>query len=275
MKKNFVVLSLVVGSAFAASPAIGIAVSHGKLEVNNTMVDGNANLAAGTSVKTSAFPSMLQLMGGSNVALDRESQAKVFADRVVLERGVGQLAGKNSYAVEAMGFRVTGDAAQARVEMKKDHVLVAALSGVVKVTDVNGMPVANLTAGRALGLQPSGVAASSTMTGRLARENGHYVLPDEVSGLKVELNGNGLDREIGRRIQVTGAPKASADRSTQVIEVARLNRLADEPAPMPAPSPAPQAAGAAGLSATAKVWIVVGVLAAVGVTAGTLAAQSN
>jgi hypothetical protein len=137
------------------------------------------------------------------------------------------------------------------------------------------MPVANLTAGRALGLQPSGVAASSTMTGRLARENGHYVLPDEVSGLKVELNGNGLDREIGRRIQVTGAPKASADRSTQVIEVARLNRLADEPAPMPAPSPAPQAAGAAGLSATAKVWIVVGVLAAVGVTAGTLAAQSN
>ncbi|MCX6595113.1 MAG: hypothetical protein NTV70_01950 [Acidobacteria bacterium] len=274
MNKSLVVLSMVMGSAFAASPAIGVAVTHGRLEVNNTTVDGNANLAAGASVKTSAFPSMLQLSGGSNVALDRESQAKVFADRVVLERGVSQLAGKNAYAVEAMGFRVTGDAAQARVEMKKDYVLVAALSGVVKVTDASGMPVANLTAGRALGLQPTGAAASSTMTGRLARENGHYVLPDEVSGLKVELNGNGLDREIGRRIQVTGAPKASADRSTQVIEVARLNRLTDEPAPMPAPSPAPQAP-VAGLSSLAKIWIVVGVLGAVGVTAGTLASQSN
>ena len=275
MKRTLLVLSTVFGSIFAASPSIGIAVSHGKLEVNSAVVDGNANLAAGTSVKTSSFPSMLQMTNGSNVALDRESQAKVFADRVVLERGVSQLAGKSAYAVEAMGFRVTGDAAQARVEMKKDHVLVAALSGVVKVTDASGMPVANLTAGRALGLQPTNAAPLSTMTGRLSRENGQFVLPDEVSGLKVELNGPGLDREIGRRIQVSGAPKMSSDRSTQVIQVARLNRLADEPAPMPTPSPAPQAAGVGGLSSMAKIFIVVGVLGAVGVTAGTLASQSN
>ena len=278
MKKILVVFCTALGTAFAASPVIGVAVSQGRLEVNKTVVDGNANLSAGTSVKTLASTSMLHLTNGSNVALDRESEARIFADHVVLERGTGQLAGKNAYAVEAMGYRVTGDGAQARVDMKKDHFVVAALSGTVRVTDANGVPVANVAPGRVLGFQAAGGQAQSTMTGRLARENGRYVLPDETSGLKVELTGNGLDREIGRRIQVSGAPKASADRSTQVIEVARLNRLTDEPVPAPVPAPTPSPAPAQGwaaLSAGTKVLIVGAIVTAIAVPTAIVVNQSN
>ncbi|MCX6590482.1 MAG: hypothetical protein NTZ56_03065 [Acidobacteria bacterium] len=275
MKKIFVVFCTALGTAFAAGPVIGVAVSQGRLEVNKTVVDGNANLSAGTSVKTSASTSMLHLTNGSNVALDRESEAKIFADHVVLERGAGQLAGKNAYAVEAMGFRVTGDGAQARVDMKKDYIIVAALSGTVRVTDGNGIPVANVTPGRALGLQPTSGSATSTMTGRLGQENGRFVLPDETSGLKVELTGKGLDREIGRRIEVSGAPKASADRSTQVIEVARLNRLTDEPVPGPAPSPAPAAGSWAALGVFTKTMVFVGIATAIAIPTAVIISQSN
>lgn len=275
--KNVMVLvvffALGAASLFAAGPVIGLAVSQGKLTVNSAAVEGNANLTSGSVVTTSADATRLQFTSGATVVLDRESTATVFADRAVLNSGTGQLGGRKAYTLEAMGFRIAADGAQARVDVKKDHVIVAALSGAVKITDAAGVPVANIAAGRALGLQPSAGAPVSTMTGRVASENGKFVLADEVSGLKVELKGQDVAKELGKRVQVTGAPKPAADKSTQIIEVARLNRVGEEPVPTPVPTPTPQAG--AGMSNTAKVWIVVGVLGAVGITAGTLAATSR
>jgi len=269
-----VVLALGAASLFAAGPVIGLAVSQGKLTVNSAAVEGNANLTSGSVVATAADSTRLRLASGATLVLDRQSNATVFADRAVLNSGTGQLGGRNAYTLEAMGFRIASNAGQARVDVKKDHVIVAALSGAVKVTDAAGVPVANIAAGRALGLQPTNGAPVSTMTGRVTRDNGKFTLSDEVTGLKVELKGENVAEQLGQRVQVTGAPKPAADKSTQIIEVARLNRVGEEPAPTPVPTPTPQA-GAGGMSNAAKVWIVVGVLGAVGITAGTLAAQSR
>lgn len=274
-------LSLIVSSGlsvFAATPVIGMAVSEGQLSVNNAVVDGNANLVDGAVVKTAAMPSRLQMKNGTQVLLDRNTQAKVFGDRVVLERGTSQISGRSSYDMEALGFRVApASYGQARVEMQSNRVVVAALNGPVRVSDKSGMVLASLSSGRALSFEPSAASGTSSMTGRLRQENGKFILPDEVSGLKVELNGNGLDREVGRRIQVSGAARSSTDRTTQVVEVARLNRLDGDasaaPTPSPSsPSPAPQGDG---MSNGAKVAIVVGVVAAVGIAAGVLATQSR
>ncbi len=285
MNRRILVTSLAITlsglSVFAAAPVIGMAVSEGKLSVNDSFVDGNATLVSGTVLKTSDSPSRLQMKNGAQVVLDRNTQAKVFGDRLVLEQGVSQISGKSSYDLEALGFHVAPSAmGQARVEMQKNRVIVAALNGPVHVSDNNGMVLASLSTGRTLSFEPAVASGMSSMSGRLSQENGKFVLPDDVSGLKVELNGQGLDREVGRRIQVTGTARSSADRKSQVIEVARLNRLSDDaspepaPSPSPAPSPVPQG-GVGGLSNGAKIVIVVGVVAAVGVAAGVLATQSR
>lgn len=270
-------------SAFAASPVIGMAVSEGQLSVNNSLIDGNANLMNGSVVRTADSPSRLHMKNGAQILLDRNTQAKVLGDRIVLERGVTQISSRNntSYDLEALGFRVaTATTGQARVEMQNDRVVVAALNGPVQVSGQDGIVLASVSAGRTLSFEPAAASGKSEMTGRIQKQGEKFILPDEVSGLKVELNGKGLDREVGQRVRVEGTALSSDDKQSQVIQVARVNRLAafpePTPGPSPTPSPVPQAGGSAGgLSNGAKVAIVLGVVGAVGITAGVLATQSR
>ena len=274
---------LITVPVMGATGIVGVVVSQGQLQVNNAPVDGNANLTSGAVVRTAMAPSRVHLANGSNLTLDRNSQAKILEDRVVLERGSSQFASKNSYGLEAMGFRVSPDAfTQVRVQAEGDRMVVSALNGGVRVTDSRGLPIARLTAGRSLSFQPSTATSSvSTMTGRVTKENGKFVLPDDVSGLKVELSGQNLDSEVGQRVQVTGNASPSTDRSTQVIKVAKLNRVAGDeaspsPAPTPNPTPTPSPKPAAAQSGGAAVAVImIAATAGMGIAAGVLATQSN
>ena len=110
------------------------------------------------------------------------------------------------------------------------------------------------------------------MTGKVAKENGKFLLADEVSGLKVELNGDGLAREVGSRVNVSGTATASADRSTQVIQVAKLHRLeGDEPTPSPGPTPSPNPKPAAAQSGGAAIWVMLLAIGGVGGAAAAIA----
>lgn len=270
---SFFLLIFAAMSALTAAngPVIGVAISDGPISVNNSSVSGNANLAAGTVLRTDRAPSRLQLYKGPKAIVGEHSQVKVFDDRLVLDQGATQIAGAPGYSLEALGIHVApSSSAQAVVKIEKSKVLVSALNGPVRVSNSTGIPLASLVSGRSLSFQPvSQNDSTSSMRGMLTRENGRFILPDETSGLRVELSGAGLDREVGHRVSVTGTARSSADRSTQVVEVARLNRVAGdaaspEPAPSPSPSPAPKPQGGGGTSA----GVIIGTIAVIGTVAG-------
>ena len=275
MQNLFLAAVLTAGllSAETGETSVGVLIAPGPVFVNGSLVDGNATLTSGAVIKTQAVPTRVQLKGG-NAVLDRGSVAKFTPGAVVLEQGVGQISGSS---MEAMGFKVsTAAGAQARVEMLQGKILVAALNGPAQVFNQHGTAVASLAAGRALTLQPAvGAATDSVMTGRLGRENGRFVLPDERTGLKVQVSGEGLDREVGQRVRVAGRATSSTDGSSQVIQMAKLTRLAEteetaspDPTPTPTPNPTPQGGG--GMSAGAIVAVVAIAGAAIGI--GTWAA---
>ncbi len=262
-------LSFVAGAnLFAGGSVIGVAVSDTSLVVNKTSVSGNANLSEGTSIQTGGSTGRLRMMDGSYVLLSRESEGKVFENRLVLERGASQVTSRSGYSVEALGVRIAPQvAARADVRLESGRVVVSAVNGPVKVWNSAGVPVASMTPGRTLSFQPTASgSASSLMRGTVTREGGRFVLPDEASGLKVELRGTGLDRELGKRVQVSGVAVPSSDKATQVVNVAKLTRLEEEPMPGGAPNPAPNPVPAA--AAAASAGVVIGIIVVAAFTAG-------
>jgi hypothetical protein len=99
----------------------------------------------------------------------------------------------------------------------------------------------------------------------------HYLLTDETTNVIAELNGPGLDREKGNRVEVTGGMDATAtpiSDASQFIRVTGVKRLSKG---CPTASGAAAAAGSGGstgktshggLSTTTVVAIIGGVAAA-------------
>ena len=110
--------------------------------------------------------------------LASESRGRVFQDRLVLERGAGQLQGTGS-RIEARTLRIVADdaATSARVVLSGAmRVHVATLRGRVRVTNAQGLLVANMEQGAALEFEPQGGAAETTskLTGVLRKRSGKY-----------------------------------------------------------------------------------------------------
>lgn len=148
---------------YAAGPVVGVAVSQGRMEVDRAVVDGNAGLTSGASIRTDAVPTRIQLINGSRATLGVESEARVYADRLVLERGGGLLA---TGRMDAKGFQIVpvGDS-KARVDMIKGNVVqVAALNGPVNVTDAAGVLIAQVTPEAPLTFEPEEKKADTAKT---------------------------------------------------------------------------------------------------------------
>lgn len=264
----FVALALAGSPALApaAAPAIGMVSARGSFLVDDARVSGNATLFEGTVVETDRVPSELQWLDGPRTILDADSRGRVYRDRLVLERGQGQVFGAGAFRIEAASLRVSAvqPGAAALVALNAPHRLqVSALRGSVRVTNSEGILLANIAPGRALELeaQAAGAAAPSRLTGTLLKRNDHFLLTDEVIGVTFELRGDNLDSAIGRRVELTGTLDPSAQPvagAAQTLRVAALKVLA------------PGVAGAGvrtGMSGATKA-IVAGVVAA-GATAGT------
>lgn len=228
--KQFI-LSAVLSMAFlltaqAGNNVIGMAVSNGQIHVDRSPVTGNANLIEGSSVRTSADPSRIQLSNGSRATLAANSEAQVFADHIVLQKG-SSLVASPSYSLQTNGLVVTG--AQAQVALKGGVVNVTAGNGTVKIRSMEGVMLASVRPGTALEVTPgSGSNSTSTMTGTLRQESGKFLLKDQITNLDVELRGINLKNEIGHAIEVTGKASPTPNRDSQILEVASLNRL-EEP----------------------------------------------
>jgi len=250
------------------NPAIGLAIARGSFRVDSSEVWSNATLLDGMTIETARVGSDLRLNAGVRLNLAAESRGEVHRDRMVLERGVGELKNTTSYWIDARGLRVYSAAprASARVGFDKDNrVLVAALNGPVRVMTSKGLLVANVVAGKTLVFDPqqAGAAAPTKVTGCLEKKGGRYLVTDETTNVTMELIGEGLEKQVGRRIEVTGVidptakPAAPASSLVKITEVKAL--------PGACGRPAAGAGGWAALSTGAKAAIIGGIGVGTGV----------
>lgn len=232
-------------TAQAAGPAIGVVVTKESFRIDNSTVWGNGTLLEGTTIETRATASDLQLNCGARVALAADSRGTVYRDRVVLERGEGQLTQSADYRVEARTLRILPVApeATARVALSDpNHVQVAALTGALRVTNDAGLVVANIASGTALEFEPqaAGATAPSQMTGILERRDGRFLVTDQTAGVTAELQGPSLNKEVGHCVEVIGALVPSAQPfspATQVIRVSQIKRCSKKVAAAYVPYP--------------------------------------
>lgn len=252
----FLVAFLAAGSA--ANPPVGVAKARGNFRVDDATVSRNSTVFEGSTVETAAVPAELQLVGGARLLLAPESRGKVYYNRAVLEKGTAQFEGASNYPIEARTLQIVqpGPDSTAQVTIAKtNQVEVSALAGAVQVTNAQGVLVARLMPGTALALNPQQGGSSTRVSGRLQRKDGRFILTDGTTDVTVELQGVGLEAEVGNLVEVTGdaipgaTPVAGA---TQVIRMSALRRLGSAPI-------------AAGLSTGAKVAIIGGVAAATSV----------
>lgn len=275
-----------VNMAFAATPTIGTVAAKGSFRVDDAAVAGNATLFEGTTVETHTAGSTLDLLSGARLSLASESKGRIFSDRLILEKGSGQIEKGVALGVEARGLMVRTETADgsARVVLAGARVQVAAMSGSVRVLNSQGSLVAAIRPGNALEFAFQASGEPWKLTGCLRAVPGHYLVTDEVTNVTVEVSGSGLDREAGNRVEVTGANDATAtpvSGVTQYIRVSGVKRLGrncvvpDKAAAAGSGGGAGKAAGAGkGVGIGVTTVAVIGGVAAAAVIGGLAAAGS-
>lgn len=217
----------------AASAAIGMAVANGSFQVDHARVWGNTTLFDGSMIETATAPSQLQLNDGAKMRLSSDTRATIYQRKVVLEAGYGQLESAADFEVEARSLHIFAATRQtvARIKLEGDRkVVVAALSGSVRVKNAAGLLVANVEAGRSLDLEPqaAGAAAPTRVSGCLVAKGGKVVLVEQTTNVLLELQGPDLEKEIGNHVEISGVAlnePVSIPGASQLIRVAGLKQV--------------------------------------------------
>ena len=279
------VLSLcTVAACFAASPAIGLVVANGSFQLDHSSVRGSATLFDGNVIETNVSSSQLQLNNGVSLRLAAETRARVYESRLVLEKGIGQLE-STKYRIEAAGLQVEADkpGARARVQLTgPKRIVVAARDGAVHVSNSDGVLIARLGSGREMSFEPQASGATVTkVSGILALKDGKFILVDRVTNVTMELQGTGLEAEVGKLVEITGTVDAAAPTvpgASQVIDVTSVKRLTKSERVAAAGAGTAAGGAAAGAVAgglsTGAIVAIVGGVAAAGTVGGLAAAHA-
>jgi len=274
-----------LSTSFAASPAIGLVVANGSFQMDHSSVRGTATLFDGNVIETNVSSSQLQLNNGVSLRLAAESRARVYESRLVLEKGIGQLESTN-YRIEAASLQVEADkpGATARVQLTgPKRVVVAARDGGVRVSNSDGVLIARLDKGREMAFEPqeNGAATITKVSGILALKDGKFIVVDRVTNVTMQVQGAGLEAEVGNLVEITGTVDPAAPTvagASQLIDVTSIKRLTKGAKAAAAAAGAGAAgAGAAGAAAgglsTGAIVAIVGGVAAAGTVGGLAAAH--
>lgn len=254
--------SLIFSAIALAAPAIGIVTASGHFSVEGSEVWGNATLFDGVTIETSSASSELALRNGVKVQLGAGSRARIWQNRLILEKGAAQLAAPGSF--------------EARV-----------------------LNNANLIRAPFRGVAMQAAQGQTVHAGCMVYKDGRFLLQDQTTQEVIELSGPDLAANVGNRVEARGAistARPSVAPATSVMNVAAiapqsqggclsvaaaLNARTDVPAaaaPTPAsakpPAPTtPTTPSHTGLSKGAKIGIAVaaaggGVGAAVALAGG-------
>jgi hypothetical protein len=135
------------------------------------------------------------------------SRARVWNDRVTIEKGVGQVAGPESFEVNAGGLKI--HSSRFRVGLS-DRVEVTALNGSARVATVGGVLLAAIPAGRSMSFSmQAGTSGAVRRTGCMLYKDGHFLLQDENTQEVVELNGKDLALNVGNRVEIGGTTSSA------------------------------------------------------------------
>ena len=264
-----------LATCFAASAAIGLVVANGSFQLDPSRVWASATLFDGNVIETNVSSSQLRLNNGVSLRLAAETRARVYESRLVLEKGIGQLE-STKYRIEAAGLQVEADrpGATARVQLTgPKRVVVAARDGAVHVSNSDGVLIARLASGREMLFEPQEGSATTVtkVSGILALKDGKFIVVDRVTNVTMQVQGTGLEAEVGNLVEITGTVDASAPTvpgASQVINVTSIKRLTKGKREAVAAGAGAAGGGAAagaaagGLSTGAIVAIVGGVAAA-------------
>lgn len=214
-----------------AAETAGTVVTPGRMLVNNMAVQGNATLVQGAVLKTSAAAARVELASGAVVSLDARSEAVVKGAAVELRQGRGMVS-SDTGGIEALGLRVDSAAPQSQilVAVSGGRIDVAAVRGMGRVKNSQGVTLAMVHGGKPLSFEPGPGTDESLVTGKLRRLGAKYVLKDELTGVDIELRGHGLSGLEGSRVEAAGRSQNVSGSPEQVVLVSRLNRLDDSQA---------------------------------------------
>ena len=148
--KALLFCAILSASVFGATP-IGIVTASGHFTLQGSEVWSNATLFEGATIETTSASSQLALRNGVKVQLAAGSRARVFADRLTLDRGVGQVTGATPFEIDAAFFRIQGSGVRVAIG---PTVEVAALSGVARVSGRGDHLLAAIPSGRSMSFAP-------------------------------------------------------------------------------------------------------------------------
>jgi len=219
-------------TAGAAPRYIGMVSAEGSFWVDGGGVSGHATVFEGSTIETTDAPAAVQIGSSVRVVLDADSRAQVYADHMLLERGRGQLDSGSDYRLEARTMRIMlGSAGSRAVVAAGDSgaLQVASLEGDVHITNADGVRIANVEAGNAVGLRLEQRSDTSILTGCVVQAGNNFLMRDEVSAVTVELRGAEMAAQAGKRVEVTGKVAISEDAAApadQVVQAAQIKALA-------------------------------------------------
>jgi len=262
-----VVLLCMSSYAVAGPVSIGTASARGDMRVDSYMVKGNATLFDGSVVETGQASADLRLGKGTEITMSTSSRGTLYFDRLVLQRGEGELAAPSSFQVEANGLRFTPNEPNTRgvVSVKSaNSVEIAALTGSFGVTNVQGILLASVHPGKPLTFAMQAAAPPSpefSGTGIISEEGGHYFIT--VLSVKYELTGRDFSKQVGKTATVAGkiVVGATPDSGASAIVAIESSKIV--------------AAAAAAGAISAKGLIIAGVVIAAGVGTGVGVYEAN
>lgn len=218
-------------AAWASGTAIGIIAARGEFQIEHSKVWGNATLFDGATVETGVASSQLALRNGVKVELASQSRAKIYSDRLILEKGFGHVTAPVKYQVDARGLRITSPDSHSELRVNlatARFVDVAALSGTLLIANSYGV-LTSMAPGKALTFDPQAEGSAVSLSGCLLYKDGKLILQDEASGDVVELQGAYQSTQSGNRVQISGvilSAKPTVTIAKSVVNVDKMTLVA-------------------------------------------------
>lgn len=143
--------ALSAGCMFAVTAPIGVASALGTFTLNDTPVEGNANVFDGALIRTTGASSRIYLHTGSQLTLGVNSSATFYNDHVVLAEGATRIDGMKAYTIQAAGYKIesAGTTSEAVVRLSDGSIQIAAMLGAVNVYNSKGSLLTRVAAGTA------------------------------------------------------------------------------------------------------------------------------
>jgi len=256
-----------------APDVIGTASARGSMRVDGAPVSSNATLFNGSVVETDQATSALRLDKGVEVKLATASNAKMYRDRLVLQKGSSEITlGAGGFTVEANHLHVVPDMPYSRGVVSMTNaasVQVAVISGGFHVTTGSGFLLASIRPGSIMSFEDTGgqgATAPTSITGCVTERGGKYYLVVP-GGTEYLLTGSveELRHMVGKAEEITGSPDPNAPPNSNTIIMASHKYAPKGLLACPIGA-AGGAAGGAGVSTGAEV--IIGTII-VGAVAGT------